>query len=158
MHHHIPAIVIVASAFSLGACGVPAMTASPERAVEARVLLEDLATGRDDVLEQKLSRQVDRAQFRAQLPFLKTLVPQGPVPEGQTMGWQANAGTGGTTYALRQTYDYPDRTLTVDTTFIKQGEGWKVLAFFISPTMKARELVPVVPEGPKAGETHPHSG
>lgn len=140
---------------NLGGCGVPSMSASPERAAEARVLLEDLVAGRDEVLVEKAASQVDHAQLRAQRPFMKTLVPEGPVPEGATAGWRANAGTGGMTYELSQTYQYPDRVLTVNTTFIKQGEVWKVLAFYVAPTMKAApspdNKIPVVVESAKAG-------
>lgn len=129
--------IAMAGLVAVGGCGVPTMTANPERSAEARVLLEDLATGRDQVLMGKMAPQVDPAQLRAQLPFMKSLVPAGPLPEAKTVGWRANAGTGGMTYELTQTYDYPDRTLTVNTAFIKQGEAWKVAGFYVAPTMKA---------------------
>ncbi|RZJ00651.1 MAG: hypothetical protein EON90_06430 [Brevundimonas sp.] len=161
MHRMIPAIVVVASVAGLGACGMPSMAASPEREAEARVLLEDLVAGRDDVLAGKMAPQVDPAVLRAQLPFMKSMVPDGPVPKGAMAGWRANAGTGGMTYELNQTYEYPDRTLAVSTVFLKQGEVWKVLGFHISPTMKPGASAPQAgpePEAAKAVETSPHSG
>lgn len=130
------ATVVMASAIaSLSACGLPTATASPERAAEARVLLEDLAADRDQVLIGKMSSQLNAAQIGAQLPFMKSLVPDGAVPEGTVEGWRANAGTGGSTYELMQSYVYPDRTLRVSTVFRKEGEAWKVLGFHIAPVM-----------------------
>lgn len=129
------------------ACGVPAMTASPDREAEARALLEDLVNDRDDALIAKMSSQVKPADVRAQLPFMKTMAPEGPVPQGQVTGWRANTGTGGTIYEVNQTYDYPDRVLVVNTVFRKEGETWKVLGFHIAPTMKAgaagEKMIPV---------------
>lgn len=128
------AVVMLAG---VSACGVPPMTASPDREAEARALLEDLVNDRDDALVAKMSSQVKPADVRAQLPFMKEMVPEGPTPQGQVTGWRANTGTAGTVYELSQTYDYPDRTLMVNTAFRKEGEAWKVLGFHIAPTMKA---------------------
>jgi len=92
---------------------------------------------------------------------MKSMVPAGPVPKGAMVGWRANAGTGGMTYELNQTYDYPDRTLTVSTVFLKQGEVWKVLGFHIAPTMKPGVAAPQGGQAPGAAtveETSPHSG
>lgn len=127
----------VCAALATAACGLPAMTASPEREAEARALLEELAAGQDDRLTARMSARVEGAQMAAQLPFLKSLVPQGPVPEGETVGWHANAGTAGSTYEVVRTYDYPDRVLTVSTMFMKEGAQWKVVGFHLAPTMKA---------------------
>ncbi len=135
------AVVVLAS---VSACGLPAATASPEREAEARALLEDVVNERDAALIGKMSSRVNPAEVRAQLPFLKTLAPKGPVPPGQVTGWRANSGTGGTTYEISQTYDYPDRVLTTNTVFVKEGDVWKVLGFHIAPTMKAGAAPPPV--------------
>lgn len=134
-------LAIAAIAF-VGACSMPSFEASPERDREAQALLEDIAADRDDTVVAKMSSQNTAADLHAQLPFIKTLVPDGPPPQGVTNGWRANAGTGGTTYALTRSYDYPDRTLNVDTTFIKEGESWKVLSFQVSPVMKPGAQLP----------------
>jgi len=134
-------LAIAAIAF-VGACSMPSMEASPERDRDAQALLEDIAADRDDRVVGKMSAQNSEADLRAQLPFIKTLVPDGPPPQGVTSGWRANTGTGGTTYALRRSYDYPDRTLNVDTTFIKEGESWKVFSFHVSPVMKPGAQLP----------------
>lgn len=127
------AVVVLAS---VSACGLPAATASPEREAEARALLEDLVNDRDDALVGKMASRLNPAEVRAQLPFLKSLAPEGPVPQGQVTGWGANSGTGGTTYEVAQTYDYPDRVLNVNTVFLKEGDTWKVLGFHVVPRMK----------------------
>lgn len=134
----------VAAIASIAACSMPTLEASPERDREAQALLEDIAADRDETVVAKMSSQNSAADLRVQLPFIKTLVPDGPPPQGVTRGWRANAGTGGMTYALTRSYDYPDRTLNVDTTFIKEGEAWKVLGFHVSPVMKpgAQPTVP----------------
>lgn len=143
MFRPVSAAVVVALA-SVSACGLPAATASPEREAEARALLEDVVNERDEALIGKMSSRVNPAEVRAQLPFLKTLAPKGPVPQGQVTGWRANSGTGGTTYEISQTYDYPDRVLTANTVFVKEGDVWKVLGFHIAPTMKAGAPPPPV--------------
>ena len=135
-------LAIVATAFVV-ACSMPSFEASPERDREAQTLLEDIAADRDETVVGKMSSGNSEADLRAQLPFIKTLVPDGPPPQGVTKGWRANAGTGGTTYALTRSYDYPDRTLNVDTTFIKEGESWKVFSFHVSPVMKPGAQPPV---------------
>lgn len=126
----------------VGACSMPSLEASPERDREAQALLEDLAADRDEAIVRKMSSGNSEADVRAQLPFIKTLVPDGPPPQGVTRGWRAHAGTGGATYALTRSYDYPDRTLNVDTTFIKEGENWKVFNFHVSPVMKPEAQLP----------------
>ena len=146
--------VVAAGVTSLSACGLPAATASAEREAEARALLEELIADRDAALAAKMSTLVDPAQMQAQLPFMKTLSPEGPVPQGKVEGWRANAGTGGSTYEMLQTYDYPDRTLRVSTVFRKEGDAWKVLSFHIGPTMKGgaqQEKVEIVEPVPAAG-------
>ena len=69
------AIVAIAS---VAACSMPSMQASPERDREAQALLEDIAADRDDTVVAKMSSQNDAADLRTQLPFIKTLVPEGP--------------------------------------------------------------------------------
>lgn len=147
----------IAAFASVAACTMPSMEASPERDRDAQLLLEDIAADRDDALMAKMASQNDPAQIRAQLPFLKTLVPEGAPPQGVTRGWRANMGTGGTTYALTRSYEYPDRTLNVDTTFIKEGETWKVLGFHLSPTMKPVPAAATAGPDAPAEEKSPHS-
>lgn len=133
MFRPIMAAVAVAS---LAGCSMPSMEASAEREAQAQTLLEDLAAARDDVVFSQMTTGADEAGFRAQMPFVKSMIPAGPVPKGVTVGWRANVGTGGATYAVQRTYDYPDRTLTVDSTFLKEGEVWKISSFHVAPTMK----------------------
>ena len=151
MFKSVPAAAAVMMSASVAACGLPGATASPEREAEARALMEDLIADRDDVLVGKMSTQVNPADARAQLPFMKPLVPDGPLPAGTVAGWRANASTGGSTYEVAQTYQYPDRTLTVSTMFRKEGDVWKVLGFHIAPTMMAEPPIQVVQPAQEAG-------
>ena len=147
------AAVVVCAAMTLSACGVAAaMKPNVERDAETDALLADIGAGRADVLMGKMSSENSPAQVRAQLPFLKTLVPEGAVPAGTTNGWRANAGTGGSTYELSRVYEYPDRTLTMDVIFKKQGEAWKVLRFNLNVNLKGDTTAPVEAAPGKAGE------
>jgi hypothetical protein len=151
-------VIALASAALLSACGLASATVSPEREAEARALLEDLVADRDAVLAGKMSSQVDPAQVQAQLPFLKTMVPEGVVPHGTVEGWRAYAGTGGSTYEMVQTYDYPDRVLRVSTIFRKEGGSWKVQNFHLGPTMKSGaqpDKIEVVEPAPEATGSAP---
>ena len=162
MLRSIPAAVVAIAVASLGACGLPTMTASAEREAEAQALLEDVAAGRDAEVAGRMASNVDPAQFQAQMPFIKSLVPAGPVPQGVTVGWRANASTSGSTYVLNRTYDYPDRILAMETVFAKQGETWKVAGFHVAPTMKPGATPPAVeataPEKAAVAETAPQAG
>lgn len=155
-----PAAIAVAAAAALGACGLPSATADAQKEVEARALVVDLAAGRDEAIAARLASNVNPAEFRAQLPFLKSMVPAGPVPEGSTVGWSANVSTGGSTYVVNRTYDYPDRMLAVETVFVKQGETWKIGGFHLMPTMKATAPAAEAPAEKAAtvAGTSPHSG
>ena len=84
-----------------------------------------------------------------QLPTIRSYAPSGPVPEPKTIGWQANAGTGGQQYSLAQEYEYPDRFIRTDTNFVKEGDGWKVLGFNVNTRMKPGAAAPAeIPVAP----------
>lgn len=153
-----PATVAVAAALTLSGCGVAsAMKPSPERDADTDFLVSDVAAGRTEAVIGKMSSQASPYQVRAQMPFLRTLVPAGSVPEGKTVGWQAFTGTGGTTYTLQRAYEYPDRTLGVTATWRKEGEVWKALNFNINVQVKSGATTPQNDEIPvaKAGERAP---
>lgn len=122
---------------AVAACSMPSLTGTPERNEEAQALMVALSAGDDAAIMESLTEENDAQQAAAQLPFLRSLVPEGPVPEGKTQGWQANSGTGGTTYALVRTYDYPDRVITQEVIFRKVGETWKVQGFHLNTNFKS---------------------
>lgn len=147
------AAVAVCIAVALSGCGVAtAMKPNVERDAETDALLADIGAGRADALMGKMSSENSPAQVRTQLPFLKTLVPEGAVPAGMTNGWRANTGTGGSTYELSRVYEYPDRTLTMDVIFKKEGEAWKVLRFNLNVNLKGDATAPAEAAPGKAGE------
>jgi hypothetical protein len=131
------AALAVVAATALSSCNVASvMKSNPERDADTDALIADIGAGRSDAIVGKMASGNSPQQIRAQLPFLKTLVPAGAVPQGKTVGWQTFAGTGGTTYSLNRAYEYPDRTLGVSATYRKQSEAWKVLNFNINVQLK----------------------
>ena len=128
--------------FGLAACSMPTMEGDADRAAEAQALYGDLVAGRDDALVARMSSANNPADLRAQLPTIRSYAPSGPVPEPKTIGWQANAGTGGQQYSLAQEYEYPDRFIRTDTNFVKEGDGWKVLGFNVNTRMKPGAVAP----------------
>lgn len=153
MHMIKSAAVAVCIAVALSGCGVAtAMKANPQRDAETDALLADIGAGRADAIIGKMSSENSPAQVRSQLPFLKTLVPEGAAPAGTTGGWRTFTGTGGSTYELSRVYEYPDRTLTMDVIFKKQGEVWKVLRFNLNVNLKGDATAPTEATPGKAGE------
>ncbi len=133
------------AAFGLAACSIPSMEGDPQRAVEARALYADLAEGRDDALIARMSSANDPATIRAQLPMIRTFAPPGPPPEPKSLGWSSNASTAGQRYVLAQEYEYPDRFVRTDTTFVKEGDAWKVEGFNVNARMKPGVAAPDAP-------------
>ncbi|MFN3668169.1 MAG: hypothetical protein ACK4VY_02600 [Brevundimonas sp.] len=128
--------------FGLAACSMPSLEGDPQRAVEAHALYADLVEGRDDALLARMTSTNDPAVVRAQLPMIRNFAPAGPPPQPKPLGWSSNASTSGQRYALAQEYDYPDRFVRTDTTFLKQGETWKVESFNVNARMKPGVAAP----------------
>ncbi|MBX3476340.1 MAG: hypothetical protein KF910_01920 [Brevundimonas sp.] len=112
----------------------------------------DLAAGRNEAVLARLSSENSQDQARAQLPMLKGLLPDLEAPDPGVASSQKTKSNQGEFYAVRQDYAYPDRTARVETTFKKEGEGWKVRSFNVNVTMR-----PGAAPATKAGETPPHS-
>lgn len=133
----------------LAGCSMPSLEANPQRAVEAHALYRDLVEGRDDALLARISSANDPATVRAQLPMIRTFAPPGPAPEPTPLGWNANTSTNGQRYSVAQQYEYPDRFVRADTTFLKEGEAWKVESFNVNARMKPAVAAPAAePTGP----------
>ena len=131
---------------AVAACSMPSLSGDEDRNQEAQALMVALAAGDDARIAEALTAGTDPQQVAAQLPFMKSMMPEGPVPEGQTGGWQTNTGTGGTTYSLVRSYDYPDRVIIQNVVFRKEGDVWKVHGFHINANFKPG----ATPEGPAA--------
>lgn len=124
------------AACGLAACSIPSMEGDAQRGADARALYSDLVEGRDDALLARMSSTNDPDAVRAQLPVIRTLVPAGPAPEPKSLGWRSSASTTGQRYSLAQEYEYPDRFVRADTTFLKEGEAWRVEGFNVNARMK----------------------
>lgn len=127
---------------ALAACSMPSLEGDAQRAAEAQGLYADLVEGRDDALLARMSSGKDPATVRAQLPMIRTFAPSGPAPEPKPLGWNANTSTNGQRYALAQEYEYPDRFVRTDTTFLKEGAVWKVENFNVNARMKPAVAAP----------------
>lgn len=141
-------------ALLVASCSVQSMAGNDELNAEAQANYADLAEGRDDALLARMSSANDAATVTAQLPMLRGFVPSGAPPEGTALGWRTNAGTGGQTYAVSHQYVYPDRDVVADTTFIKEGEVWKIQSFNVNAQMKpgapASAAIPVERRAPES--------
>lgn len=126
----------VLAAFGLAACSMPSLEGDAQRATDAQALYADLTEGRDDALVARMSSTNDPATVRAQLPMIRTFAPAGRAPEPKSLGWSSNRSTTGQRYSLAQEYEYPDRFVRTDTTFLKEGEAWKVESFNVNARMK----------------------
>lgn len=131
---------------AVAACSMPSLTGDEDRNQEAQALMVALAAGDDARIAEVMTADTDPQQVAAQLPFMTSMLPEGPVPEGKTEGWQTNAGTAGMTYGLVRSYDYPDRIINQNVVFRKEGEVWKVHGFHINANFKPG----ATPEGPAA--------
>ena len=49
---------------------------------------------------------------------------------------------------MAQEYEYPDRFVRTDTTFLKEGETWKVESFNVNARMKPGVPAPAVAPAP----------
>ena len=136
------AVLAVTAAFALTGCSIALTEADGDRAAEAQALYGDLVEGRDDALLARMSSANDLATVKAQLPMIRTLAPSGAAPTPKSLGWRADAGTGGRRYSLSQEYEYPDRFVRADTTFLKEAAGWKVERFNINARMKPEAAAP----------------
>ncbi|MFW2342035.1 hypothetical protein [Brevundimonas sp.] len=134
---------------AVAACSMPSLSGDENRNQEAQALMAALAAGDDARIAESMAAGTDPEQVAAQLPFMKSMLPAGPVPEGKTGGWQSNAGTAGTTYTLVRSYDYPDRVIVQNVVFRKEGDAWKVQGFHVNANFKPG----ATPEGPAAEAT-----
>mgnify|MGYP001248595636 CR=1 FL=1 len=123
----------------LTACNFQATLPKSDPALnaEAEATFGDLVGSRDDAILARMSSANDRATVGAQLPVLRKLTGDSPPPKAKVTGFQSVTSTEGRFYSVAQEYAYPDRLAHVQTTFIKEGEAWKVMSFNVNVVMKA---------------------
>ena len=131
------ATLSLATAALLAGCNFNATTSMSNASLntEAEAVLNDLVAGRDEAIVARMSSSNDPNQIRAQLPMLRTMLgdcqPTNPVVDGT----QTNISNQGRTYVVAQTYSCPDRQVAVTSTFIQQGEVWKLHGFNVNANM-----------------------
>lgn len=129
----------VAAASTLAACTFNANLPKSDPALnaEAKALFSELVTGQDDAVASRMSSTNSPEAIRAQLPMLRNMIGDTPIPEPKVVGFQSVTSTNGRFYVVQQDYIYPDRVAHAQTNFVKEGEGWKVFGFNVNVTMTA---------------------
>ncbi|WP_438851874.1 hypothetical protein [Brevundimonas nasdae] len=129
----------VAAVSTLAACTFNANLPKSDPALnaEAQAFYGDLAAGQDEALLARMSSKNDAGAIRAQIPMLRNIIGNAPIPEPKVVGFQSVTSTQGRFYRVQQDYAYPDRVAHVETNFVKEGDGWKVLGFNVNITMTA---------------------
>lgn len=132
-------LVSVAAASTLAACTFNANMpkADPALNAEAQTNYADLVAGRDEAILARLSANAQPAVVKAQFPMLRTMIGDAPAPEPNIVSAQSVTGNEGHFYNVAQDYAYPDRVAHVQTSFVKEGEGWKIQSFNVNVTMNA---------------------
>lgn len=132
-------LAVMSAALLTAACNFHASTsqANAELNQAAEVAYEDLVARRDDALVARMSPAVEPAQVRAQLPMMHDMVGASPPPAPSVAGVRSVASSQGAFYSVRHTYDYTDRTVTADTEFRKEAEGWAIVNFNVYTVLKA---------------------
>jgi hypothetical protein len=137
-------------ALALAACSLPKM--DPEAEALARKAYAQLTTGDDAGLEAELEPEYRGAKARAMFAQIRTLIPKGQAAEPKLVGFNAYAGTGGSTLTLTHAYAYPQSTVTARTMLTKGKDGaWLIRGFNVSVSAGA-EIAPA----PAAPPERPH--
>ena len=137
-------LLALAVVWALAACTFNANLPKSDPALnaEAQALYRDLATSNDSAVIGRMSAKNPPDTVRAQLPMLRNLIGNAPVPEPKVVGFQSVASTEGRFYVVQQDYAYPDRVVHAYTALVKEGGVWKVQAFNINAQMKSASAEP----------------
>lgn len=149
--------LMLATAALLAGCQFHASTSQGNAALnaEALVVYRDLIEGRNDAIVARMSSASNPAQVRAQLPMLKTMAGDCITSAPAVRGTQSMISNQGSTYTVAHAYECPDRMVEVSTTFIKQGETWKVHGFNVNATMAAPAAADAAPNAVPADPASP---
>lgn len=150
-------LLALAVVWALAACTFNANLPKSDPALnaEAQALYRDLATSNDAAVIGRMSAKNPPDTVRAQLPMLRNLIGNAPVPEPKVVGFQSVASTEGRFYVVQQDYAYPDRVAHVQTNFVKEGDGWKVFGFNVNVTITGAPPAAQGPAGSSASGAQP---
>lgn len=129
------AVVVLAG---LAACAEP-VAENSDLDGQAQALYAEIGQGKDAEILARMSQVNPPAQVRAQVAWLRTLVPPEAPPTPEVTGRNAYQGDEGERYSVVHQYGYRDRNALMHTAFIREGEGWKVEYFNVNVTLKAPE-------------------
>lgn len=128
--------VVLACVLALGACS--GLKADPEREAQAdRVLAQVIAGDMAGVMAQA-SPQLNTPEAPAQLAQMRSVLPKSRPPEGRTVTWTHQAGTGGEQYSLAREYAFPEHVIVTQTLMVKGADGrWQVAGFHFNGGTRA---------------------
>lgn len=120
--------VVIALVLFLGACNV--LKADPEREAQADKVLEQIIAGDTAGLRVDGSPQMDTPELPAQVAQMRSVLPKVTPPEGRSVSWTHQSGTGGEQYALVREYAFPEHVIVTQTLMVKADDGhWQVAGF-----------------------------
>lgn len=123
---------------AVAACSAPAAE-NAELDGAARALYAEIAQGRDAEIQSRMASMNPPEQVRAQVSWLRTLVPADAPPTPEVTGRNAYEGEEGERYSVVHQYGYADRSALMHTAFIREGADWKVEYFNVNVTLKPAE-------------------
>jgi len=141
---HLRVLAGAAVATALASCNFNATLPKSDPALnaEAEANFADLAAGREEAILARLSSGNKPDEVRAQIPMLRNIISHDAPPEPTITGFQSVTSTQGRFYVVGQDYAYSDRVAHVQTRFIREGEGWKLMGFNVNVTMSAPPTTP----------------
>jgi hypothetical protein len=118
------ALIIGLALLALGGCN--ALEADAAREAQADQAVRQLIAGDDAGLLAQAAPNIDARTAPAVFARQRALIPPGALPEGRTVGWSHQAGTGGEQYMMERVYDYPDHVMSTRTLLVRQGDRWRL--------------------------------
>ena len=128
--------VALACTILLAAC--TGLRADPAREAQADKVLQQVIAGDTAGLQGQGSSQLNTPELPAQVAQMRSVLPRVEPPEGRTVSWTHQVGTGGEQYAVEREYTFPDHVIVSRTLMIKAEDGrWRVAGFHFNGGTRA---------------------
>lgn len=105
----------------------------PEAAeAAARVAFDKLRARDFTALQAMFTDDLQGPQLAETLQLMRAAVPDGTPMSAKRIGWEAEAKAGeGRRVVLTHAYEYPGRTVKVETVLVPSGETWKLAGMHV---------------------------
>ena len=117
-------------ALALAACSggiVPEAAEAAARTAFDRLRARDYAA-----LQAMFTDELQGPQLAETLQLMRAAVPDGTPASAKSIGWEAEAKAGeGRRVVLTHAYEYPGRTVKVETVMVPAGEAWKLAGMHV---------------------------